>query len=120
MPVAVEPASKTDVDKLSTGLARLIEEDLTFRVKRQAETGEELLWAQGENQIGVATERLKRKFGTAVLVDPPRVPYRETIRGSTKVEGRHKKQTGGRGQFGHDVAQNSRPKSRWRGSVRRE
>ena len=72
-----------------------------MRVERQAETGEELLWAQGENQIAVATERLKRKFGTAVITRPPRVPYRETIRGHARVEGRHKKQTGGRGQFGH-------------------
>jgi elongation factor G len=101
LPVAVEPASKSDVDKLSTSLARLIEEDPTIRVERQNETGEELLWAQGENQIQVATERLKRKFGTAVVVHPPKVPYRETIRGTAKVEGRHKKQTGGRGQFGH-------------------
>lgn len=101
LPVAIEPASKSDVDKLSTSLARLIEEDPTIRVERQAETGEELLWAQGENQVAVATERLKRKFGTEVLVHPPRVPYRETIRGRAKVEGRHKKQTGGRGQFGH-------------------
>ena len=99
--VAIEPSSKIDVDKLSTSLARLLEEDPTMRVDRQAETGEELLWAQGENQIAVATERLKRKFGTAVITRPPRVPYRETIRGHTRVEGRHKKQTGGRGQFGH-------------------
>jgi elongation factor G len=101
LPVAIEPSSKTDVDKLSTSLSRLIEEDPTLRVERQTETGEELLWAQGENQIAVATERLKRKFGTAVVTRPPRVPYRETIRGRAKVEGRHKKQTGGRGQFGH-------------------
>ncbi len=101
LPVAIEPSSKTDVDKLSTSLARLIEEDPTLRVERQNETGEELLWAQGENQIAVATERLKRKFGTAVVTRPPRVPYRETIRGKARVEGRHKKQTGGRGQFGH-------------------
>ncbi len=101
LPVAIEPASKADVDKLSTSLGRLVEEDPTIRVERQAGTGEELLWAQGENQVAVATERLKRKFGTAVLVHPPRVPYRETVRGHAKVEGRHKKQTGGRGQFGH-------------------
>jgi elongation factor G len=99
--VAIEPSSKIDVDKLSTSLARLIEEDPTIKVERQAETGEDLLWAQGENQIAVATERLKRKFGTAVITRPPRVPYRETIRGHARVEGRHKKQTGGRGQFGH-------------------
>jgi elongation factor G len=101
LPVAVEPATKTDLDKMSSGLARLIEEDPTLRVERQPDTGEQLLWGQGENQIAVATERLKRKFGTSVLTHPPRVPYRETIRGRSQVEGRHKKQTGGRGQFGH-------------------
>lgn len=101
LPVAIEPATKTDLDKLGTGLARLLEEDPTLRVERQAETGEEILWAQGENQIVVAGERLKRKFGTTVVTHAPRVPYRETIRGRASVEGRHKKQTGGRGQFGH-------------------
>jgi len=101
LPVAIEPSSKTDVDKLSTSLGRLIEEDPTLRVERHAETGEELLWAQGENQVAVATERLQRKFGTAVVTRTPRVPYRETIKGHARVEGRHKKQTGGRGQFGH-------------------
>jgi elongation factor G len=101
LPVAVEPASKADLDKLSSGLARLLEEDPTLRVERVAETGEQLLWGQGENQIAVAAERLKRKFGTSVVTHPPRVPYRETIRSTSQVEGRHKKQTGGRGQFGH-------------------
>ena len=101
LPVTIEPASKADLDKLSQALARLLEEDPTIRVERQPETGEQLLWTQGENQTAVAAERLKRKFGTSVVTHPPRVPYRETIRGRTKVEGRHKKQTGGRGQFGH-------------------
>jgi elongation factor G len=101
LPIAIEPASKADLDKLSTALARLVEEDPTLRVERQVETGEQLLWGQGENQIAVSSERLKRKFGTSVLTRPPRVPYRETIRGRTQAEGRHKKQTGGRGQFGH-------------------
>ncbi len=101
LPIAIEPASKADLDKLSTALARLVEEDPTLRVERQAETGEQLLWGQGENQIAVSGERLKRKFGTSVVTRPPRVPYRETIRSKTQAEGRHKKQTGGRGQFGH-------------------
>jgi elongation factor G len=101
LPVAVEPASKADLDKLSGSLAKLQEEDRTLKVERSAETGEQLLWAQGENQIQVAGERLTRKFGTTVVTNAPRVPYRETIRGRAKVEGRHKKQTGGRGQFGH-------------------
>jgi elongation factor G len=100
LPLAVEPETKTDLDKLGPALARLLEEDPGMRVERQAETGEQLLWAQGENQIAVAVERLKRKFGTSVVTRSPRVPYRETIRGKTQVQGRHKKQTGGRGQFG--------------------
>lgn len=101
LPIAVEPASKADLDKLSTSLGRLLEEDPTLRVGRNSETGEQLLWGQGENQIAVAGERLKRKFGTSIVTRAPRVPYRETIRGRTRAEGRHKKQTGGRGQFGH-------------------
>ena len=101
LPVAIEPASKADLDKLSTALTRLLEEDRTLRVERNTETGEQLMWGQGENQIAVAGERLKRKFGTSIVTHAPRVPYRETIRGTTRVEGRHKKQTGGRGQFGH-------------------
>ena len=101
LPVAIEPASKADLDKLSSALARLVEEDLTLRVERSVATGEQLLWTQGENQTAVSCERLKRKFGTSVVTREPRVAYRETIRGHTKVEGRHKKQTGGRGQFGH-------------------
>ncbi len=101
LPVAIEPASKADLDKLGTALHRLLEEDPTLRVERPIDTGEQLLWGQGENQIAVAGERLKRKFGTAIVTHAPRVPYRETIRGKANVEGRHKKQTGGRGQFGH-------------------
>jgi elongation factor G len=101
LPVAVEPASKADLDKLSGALTRLQEEDPTIRVERSPETGEQLMWAQGENQIQVAGERLARKFGTSIVTSAPRVPYRETIRGTARVEGRHKKQTGGRGQFGH-------------------
>ncbi|HVM31459.1 MAG TPA: elongation factor G [Candidatus Limnocylindrales bacterium] len=100
LPLAVEPETKTDLDKLGPALVRLLEEDPSMKVERQAETGEQLLWAQGENQIAVAVERLKRKFGTSVVTRSPRVPYRETIRGKTQVQGRHKKQTGGRGQFG--------------------
>jgi elongation factor G len=101
LPVAVEPASKADLDKLSTALTRLQEEDPTIHVDRNVETGEQIMWGQGENQIQVAGERLTRKFGTSIVTRAPRIPYRETIRKSARVEGRHKKQTGGRGQFGH-------------------
>ena len=101
LPVAIEPQTKADLDKMGAALARLIEEDPSVRVERQLETGEQLLWAQGENHVAVTVERLKRKFGAAVMTHPPRIPYRETIRSATKAEGRHKKQSGGRGQFGH-------------------
>ncbi|MFI5262513.1 MAG: elongation factor G [Candidatus Limnocylindrales bacterium] len=99
--VAVEPQTKADLDKLGAALTRLLEEDPAIRVDRQVETGEQLLLAQGDSHIAVVSERLKRKFGAAVVTRPPRIPYRETIRGHTQVEGRHKKQTGGHGQFGH-------------------
>jgi elongation factor G len=101
LPVAVEPQTKADLDKMGAALARLVEEDPSVRVERHPETGEQLLWAQGESHIAVIVERLKRKFGAAVITRPPRIPYRETIRSKTQAEGRHKKQTGGRGQFGH-------------------
>jgi elongation factor G len=101
LPVAIEPQSKADLDKMGAALARMLEEEPSVRVERQPETGEQLLWTQGESQIAVLVERLKRKFGAAVVTRTPRVPYRETIRSKTQAEGRHKKQTGGRGQFGH-------------------
>ena len=101
LPVAIEPQTKADLDKLGNALNRLVEEDPGVRVERQSETGEQLLWAQGESHIAVIVERLKRKFGAAVVTRPPRIPYRETIHSETQSEGRHKKQTGGRGQFGH-------------------
>ena len=101
LPVAIEPQTKADLDKLGAALNRLVEEDPGVRVERQTETGEQLLWAQGESHIAVIVERLKRKFGAAVVTRSPRIPYRETIHSTTQSEGRHKKQTGGRGQFGH-------------------
>ncbi len=101
LPVAIEPETKADLDKMGAALQRLVEEDPSARVERQAETGEQLLWAQGESHVAVTVERLKRKFGAAVVTHSPRIPYRETIRSKTQAEGRHKKQTGGRGQFGH-------------------
>jgi len=99
--VAIEPQTKADLDKMGAALQRLVEEDPSVKVERQTETGEQLLWAQGDNHVAVIVERLKRKFGAAVVTHPPRIPYRETIRSKTQAEGRHKKQSGGRGQFGH-------------------
>ena len=98
--VAIEPVSKTDLDKMGPALQRMLEEEPSARVERSV-TGEQLLLAVGETHVAVITERLKRKFGAAILTQTPRVPYRETIRGTTKVEGQYKKQTGGHGMFGH-------------------
>lgn len=99
--VAVQPKSKGDEDKLSSGLSRMLEEDPTLRVEKNVETGQLLITGMGELHIYVMVERLKRKFGVDVTLSSPRVPYRETIRSSIKVEGKHKKQTGGHGQYGH-------------------
>jgi elongation factor G len=98
--VAIEPQTKADLDKMGAALQRMLEEEPSARVERSA-TGEQLLVATGEAHIAVIGERLKRKFGAAILTKTPRVPYRETIRGTTKVEGKYKKQTGGHGMFGH-------------------
>ncbi|HHW25923.1 MAG TPA: elongation factor G [Firmicutes bacterium] len=99
--VAVHPKTKGDEDKISAGLTRLTEEDPTIRVERGAETSETILYGLGEVHVDVTTGKLKRKFGVDVDLTSPKIPYRETIKGTSKAEGRHKKQTGGRGQFGH-------------------
>jgi elongation factor G len=99
--VAVHPRTKGDEDKISSGLSRLTEEDPTITVERNAETSETILSGLGEVHVDVTTGKLKRKFGVDVDLTTPIIPYRETIKGSAKAEGRHKKQTGGRGQFGH-------------------
>ena len=97
--VAIEPVSKQDLDKMGPALARLLEEDPTVRLERTA-TGEQVLRTMGEAHTSVILERLKRKFGAAIATHSPKVPYKETIRGTTKVHGRYKKQTGGHGMFG--------------------
>ncbi|MFH0942105.1 MAG: elongation factor G [Chloroflexota bacterium] len=98
---AVYPKGKTDVDKMGPSLARLVEEDPTLAVRRQTETGEVILSGMGDTQLAVAAERLQRKFGVAVTLSLPKVPYRETITVPSKAEHKHKKQTGGHGQYGH-------------------
>jgi elongation factor G len=98
--VAIEPQTKADLDKMGAALQRMLEEEPTARVERSA-TGEQLLVAMGDAHIAVIGERLKRKFGAAIVTKLPKVPYRETIRGKTQVEGKYKKQTGGHGMFGH-------------------
>jgi elongation factor G len=98
--VAIEPQTKADLDKMGAALQRMLEEEPSARVERSP-TGEQLLVALGEAHIAVIAERLKRKFGAAIVTRTPRVPYRETIRARTQVEGKYKKQTGGHGMFGH-------------------
>jgi elongation factor G len=96
---AIEPRTKGDEDKLSTGLARLREEDPTLRVARNDETHETVLYGMGEAHLEVMIERLKRKYGVEVLHHPAKIAYRETLRGKAKATGRHVKQSGGHGQY---------------------
>ena len=97
--VAIEPQTKADLDKMGTALQRMLEEEPSARVER-SETGEQVLVAMGDAHVAVLGERLKRKFGAAIVTRTPRVPYKETIRGKTQSHGRYKKQTGGHGMFG--------------------
>lgn len=98
--LAVFPKSKGDEDKLGTGLARLVEEDPTFHTHREPETHETIISGTGELHLEIMKERLKR-MNVEVDTKTPQVAYRETLRGHVKQEGKHKKQTGGHGQFGH-------------------
>jgi elongation factor G len=98
--LAVEPKTQGDEDKLSTAFARLQEEDPTFRVERQQDTHETVLYGMGEAHLDVMTDRMKRKFGVEVVTHPVRVPYKETLRSKAPGLGRHVKQSGGHGQYG--------------------
>lgn len=97
----VEAKNKGDEDKIGQALARLMDEDPTFKVRKDVETHQLLISGMGELHLDIMTERMKRKFGVETLLATPKVPYRETIRASAKVEGKHKKQSGGHGQYGH-------------------
>jgi len=98
--VAVHPKTKSDLDKMSTTLARLVEEDPTLQVAREPSTNQTILSGMGESHVDIATRRLLQKFGVNITTSVPKVPYRETITRTVSAQGRHKKQTGGRGQFG--------------------
>ncbi|HEY1688904.1 MAG TPA: elongation factor G [Solirubrobacteraceae bacterium] len=100
MAFAVEPRSQGDDEKMLSSLRRLQEEDPVIDLHRDPQTGEEIVAGLSQVHVEVLVERLRRRFGVEVLLKTPRVPYRETIRGSAKAHGRHKKQSGGRGQFG--------------------
>jgi elongation factor G len=96
----IEPKAKGDEDKVFTALRRLQEEDPTIDLHRDEQTGEQIVAGLSQIHVEVIVDRLKSRFGAEVELMPPRVPYQETIRGTAKAHGRHKKQTGGRGQFG--------------------
>ncbi len=100
MSLAIEPKTAHDEEKLSTSLARIVEEDPTLTVERRAETNQTVLSGMGDTHLEMALAKMSRKFGVEVVTEVPRVPYRETITGTAEAEGRHKKQSGGRGQFG--------------------
>jgi elongation factor G len=97
---AIEPKTRGDEDKISSSMHRLEEEDPAIHYSRDPQTKELLLAGQGQLHIEVTVAKLKRRFGVDVNLKPPRIPYRETIKASTEAHGRHKKQTGGHGQFG--------------------
>jgi len=100
MSFAITPKAKGDEEKVATSLRRLSEEDPTLQLRRDPQTGEQLVSGMTQMHVEVAVDRLKRRFGVEVDLNPPRVPYLETIRKESRGHGRYKKQTGGRGQFG--------------------
>ena len=98
--LAIKPATKADEDKLGTAVARVLEEDPTLRHTRDSASHQEILEGMGDIHLETIIERLKAKFGVTVVTEEAIVPYRETVRGASKAQGRHKRQTGGKGQFG--------------------
>lgn len=98
---AIMPKAKGDEDKISFGINKLLEEDLSIRYENRAETKQQLLYGLGEQHIDVIVSRLKTRFGTSVELAPEKIAYREAIKKTVKVEGKHKKQSGGKGQYGH-------------------
>lgn len=101
--MAVKPKSKNDEDKISSGLNKLLEEDPTFKISRDVENAETIISGVGETHLDVVASKLKNKFGAEVSLEVPKVPYRETIKKMSDVQGKHKKQSGGHGQYGDVV-----------------
>lgn len=114
MDMAIRPKAKGDEEKMGLGLNKLHETDPTFKVVQDAALSQTLLFGQGDTQIDLLVEKLKSRFGVEVELDKPKIPYRETIKGKTEIQGRYKKQTGGRGQFG-DCWLRIEPKKRGEG-----
>ncbi len=101
MSLAVVPKAKGDEEKITQGLVKLMEEDKTFKLENNKETRQQILKGLGDQHIEIIVSKLKNKFGVDISFEAPKVPYREAIRKPVKVEGKHKKQSGGHGQYGH-------------------
>jgi len=99
--MAIQPQAKSDLDKMSTVLPRICEEDPSLQIRREADTNEFIISGVGDNHLEIVREKIRRKFGVEVRLDLPMIPYKETITTSTKAEHKHKKQSGGHGQYGH-------------------
>jgi elongation factor G len=99
--MSIQPQAKSDLDKMSTVLPRICEEDPSLQTRREADTNEFIISGVGDNHLEITKEKIRRKFGVEVRLDLPKIPYKETITTSTKAEYKHKKQTGGHGQYGH-------------------
>jgi len=99
--MAIQPRTKTDLDKMSTVLPRICEEDPSLQTRREADTNEFIISGVGDTHLEIVKGKIRRKFGVEVKLDPPKIPYKETITMSTKAEYKHKKQSGGHGQYGH-------------------
>lgn len=99
--VAIEPKTKADQEKMGIALQRLAEEDPTFKISTNHETGQTLIAGMGELHLEIIVDRMKREFKVEVNVGKPQVAYKETIKKSVKVEGKYIRQSGGRGQYGH-------------------
>jgi elongation factor G len=99
--MSIQPQAKSDLDKMSTVLPRICEEDPSLQTHREADTNEFIISGVGDNHLEITREKIRRKFGVELKLDLPKIPYKETITTSTKAEYKHKKQTGGHGQYGH-------------------
>jgi elongation factor G len=99
--MAIQPQTKTDLDKMSTVLPKICEEDPSLQTHREPDTSEFIISGIGDNHLEISREKIRRKFGVVLKLNLPKIPYKETITVSTKAEYKHKKQTGGHGQYGH-------------------
>ena len=99
--MAIQPQTKTDLDKMSTALPRICEEDPSLQTRREPDTSDFIISGVGDSHLEIVREKMRRKFGVSVRLDLPKIPYKETITVSTKAEHKHRKQSGGHGQYGH-------------------